>query len=784
MNIIPHIIRPASLLILSMIAVSATAQSVFKGQIKDDKQQPIAFANVILLNPADSSFVEGTVSKADGSFSITTKKSATTNYILKISSTGYTTQYRQVQQPGDLGTFELKTDVIQLKGATVTAQRPSFSLEKGGITANIENSVLSRETSANDVLRKLPGLMEKDGQVQTFTGDKPLIYVNGKKVTDYSIVKNMPVKDIKTVRLINNPGAEYDAETKCVLLITTKKRLEGLSMQVDLEGKRNHYNSHNEGVNLSYTTGKITIFANGNYEDTRAKDSENDELKNTLAKETYTNFLTSWGWNKNPYTTYALGFNYDINEKNHWGVEYSGSTSRSYNNDFMKNSTYLNDEQFDHVLSTSNGKDKSRMSHVNAFYTGTFSPKANFKLYADYLYNNTHSYQLIEENSTVTAERTIGTNSDMDYNIYATKALFGYTFNPANSLNIGSEYSFTNGTSSYNYSDGSYPSDYGNIERKIAGFTEYNFRKKRFSLTAGLRYEFVNSDLTNYLDNTQNLHRNYSNLLPSLSLNYATSKMFNHSLSFRSSVLRPDFQLLSGTSNYINRYSRQLSNPRLQPLTNYHVQYTFLYKTFMLQANYNYFKDYMGVSMTTDEKEPAVILITTKNFDHNQTISFIASYNNRWGLYQPSVTAALFKDFFKTEYLGKPTRSNNPIVQIDWNNGFYLPAGFFFNAEYQYTSSGSAQMMQLRPTHILNLSLQKSLLQDKLTFTLEGNDLLNKSNQRIRGGIGTVYLKTNQFYDRRSVSLHITYRFNSQNKKEYKGMSAAESETERLKKSK
>lgn len=784
MNILSNSIKPMSLLILSTMSVSATAQNIFKGRINDQQQQPVAFANVVLLNPADSSFVEGAVSKADGSFSITTKQTTNINYLLKISSTGYATLYHSVQQPGDLGTFELKTDVIRLKGATVTAQRPTFSLEKDGITANIENSVLSRETSANDVLRKLPGLMEKDGQVQTFTGDKPLIYVNGKKVTDYSIVRNMPVKDIKTVRLINNPGAEYDAETKCVLLITTKKRLEGLSVQADLEGSRNHYNSHNEGLNLSYTTGKITLFANGTYEDNRAKSVENDELTNTLPTETYKNILKTGGREKDNNATYALGFNYDINENNHWGIEYSGSTGRNYANTSMNDSTYLNNKLYDRVLSESYENEKNLMNHVNAFYTGTFSPKTSFKLYTDYLHSNTTDYQRTDENPTMTAKRTIETNSDMTYDIYAAKALLGYTFNPANSLNIGSEYSFTNGSSSYFYSDGSYPSDYGNIERKIAGFAEYHFRKQRFSLAAGLRYEFVNSDLTNHLDNTLNLHRNYSNLLPSFSLNYTTTKMFNHSLSFRTSVRRPDFQLLSGTSNYVNRYMRQLGNPRLQPRTNYHLQYTFLYKTFMFQANYNYIKDYIGSDMTTDEQNPAVILATTKNYSHNQTLGFIASFNYQWGFYQPSVTAALFKDFFKTKYLGKPTDNSNPIVQIDWNNGFNLPGGFFFNAEYQYMSGGNAQMMKLEPTHTLNLSLQKSFLQDKLTFTLEGNDLLNKSNQRIKGGIGTVYLKQFQFWDQRNISLHLTYRFNSRNKKEYKGQSAAESETRRLKSTK
>lgn len=781
MYIISHIIKPAALLILPATTVSATAQGVFKGRITDERQQPVAFANVMLLQPADSSFVEGTVSKEDGSFTLTPKTPASAGYLLKVSSTGYSTVYRLLQAPEDLGTIVLNTETIRLKGATVTAQRPTYSLEKGGITANVENSVLSRETSTNDVLRKLPGMMLKDGKVQTFTGDVPLIYINGKKATDYSLVRNLPVKEIKSVRLINNPGAEYDADTKCVLLITTRNRLEGLSAEADLEAARNHFNSHNEGINLSYTTGKMTIFANGTYDDSRMKILEHDVMTNTLPGKTYRSLLEATSHDIGKTGTYSLGFNYDINEKNHWGIEYSGSTNRDLEYGFMNDSTFINDQLYDHVTAPSTySRDKGTTNHVNAFYTGTFSPKASFKFYADYLRSNTSDWQTVSEISTAEKPRTVETTNSTDYDIYAAKGIFGYTFNTAHSLNIGSEYSFSNGQTTLHYSDGSYPSDYSNKERKITGFAEYNFRRNRFSLNAGLRYEYVNSDLTNNLDGTLSLHRNYSNLLPSVSLNYATTRMVSHSLSLRTSVYRPDFKWLSGNSNYVNRYMRQLGNPELQPSTACTAQYTFLFKNFMFQASYHYVKDVINSTLKTDEQDPAVILATMKNFDHKQILQLAASYSYQWGIYQPSVTAALFKDFLRTEYLGKPLGNNKPIVQIDWNNGFNLPGGFFFNAEYLYMSGGSAQFMTLRPTHQLNLRLQKSFMRDNLTFTISGNDLLDKSHQRIRGGIGTVYLKQEQSYDSRSVSLHITYRFNSGKQKSYQGQSAAESEVKRL----
>lgn len=122
-NIISLYTKPAALLLFSTVAISATAQAIFKGRITDEKHQPVAFANAVLLNSADSAFIEGAVSKADGSFTLTASPSASGNYLLKVSSTGYKTDYRTIQQSGNIGTIELKSDVIRLKGATVTASR-------------------------------------------------------------------------------------------------------------------------------------------------------------------------------------------------------------------------------------------------------------------------------------------------------------------------------------------------------------------------------------------------------------------------------------------------------------------------------------------------------------------------------------------------------------------------------------------------------------------------------------------------------------------------------------
>lgn len=47
--------------------ITASAQTI-GGKITDEQNQPVEFANVVLLSQQDSSFVQGTISREDGSF--------------------------------------------------------------------------------------------------------------------------------------------------------------------------------------------------------------------------------------------------------------------------------------------------------------------------------------------------------------------------------------------------------------------------------------------------------------------------------------------------------------------------------------------------------------------------------------------------------------------------------------------------------------------------------------------------------------------------------------------
>ena len=81
--------KRAVILLAILIAIfggSVNAQS-FLGKLVDDKEAPVGFANVVLLNPEDSAFVKGTVSEESGEFVLEGLKEQC--YILRVSYIGY-----------------------------------------------------------------------------------------------------------------------------------------------------------------------------------------------------------------------------------------------------------------------------------------------------------------------------------------------------------------------------------------------------------------------------------------------------------------------------------------------------------------------------------------------------------------------------------------------------------------------------------------------------------------------------------------------------------------------
>ena len=143
----------------------------YKGRVVDDKGEPAEYANVVLLSPTDSSFLAGGVSNESGYFVIPCNAR---RVIAKVTYVGYKSKLWTAASP-DLGTIRLHADRYTLKGVTVKTQRPQYRAAKGGMTIDVEHSVLSKMGTAVDVLGQLPRVTASGSDIKVYAKATPLI---------------------------------------------------------------------------------------------------------------------------------------------------------------------------------------------------------------------------------------------------------------------------------------------------------------------------------------------------------------------------------------------------------------------------------------------------------------------------------------------------------------------------------------------------------------------------------------------------------------------------------
>ena len=278
---------------------------------------------------------------------------------------------------------KLRQDSIQwekqLAAVTIKGTRSQFRQKNGGIVARISGTSLEKEPTATEVLAKLPGMFKnKDGKPQAFIGGSPEIYINDRKVQDYSVVENLPVTQIKEVKVIHHPGAEYGNNVGCVLLITTKKNLQGLAIVENSGFLFDSFVSNNHDLDLTYTRGKMTYYGKLGYANWQGIWKEQDIATNYVsgsqAGDNATTYIASatldCKHSYNDHFYWSAGADLALTEKQTIGVKYDGYNIHQPMPFKMTSYAMTNDHVDDNVTGNNKFFYYDWQHHVNAFLPG------------------------------------------------------------------------------------------------------------------------------------------------------------------------------------------------------------------------------------------------------------------------------------------------------------------------------------------------------------------------------------------------------------------------------
>ena len=750
------------------------------GTIIDEQGHPVAYANIALLSLSDSTLLCGGVSNESGYFAVPYEQES---LLARISYVGYKTIYRLCHQP-EVGTIRMQPDNYTLKGVVVQGERPKVVLQGNSLMMNVEGTVMERLGTAEDVLTRVPMIAKRGEGFEILGKGTPLIYLNNRKLTDLNELRNIQSDNIRSVEVIQNPGARYDASVNAVIIIRTKRAAgEGLGVELTSWSRKGHGYANNERINLTYRTGGLELFANlfGAYN----KNWSRGEFEQTVYADTlWTITNRQENTERNPYFEGRLGFNYQVNDNNSFG----GFYQHVY--DYMKISSVYDDDilfdgnVYDHLRNSSVKRGELTPRHqANLYYTGKIGQFA-IDFNADYTFRKQRNRNQQQELSEKDMDRDVNTENLTRSKLLAEKLFVSHPLWKGQ-IEVGEEYTNTHWKNRFDNQEG-YIDNSNNEqhEQAIAPFMELRQRLGSVQLSAGLRYEHVESEY--FVDGLRRNDqcRTYNDLFPSVAASTSV-KDFQFSISYSKRTTRPSYWQLSSDVTYENRLNLQMGNPYLKPIKYHNLNTTIMWKWLYLTMNFAHCVDpilYTADSLPGDSK---VNFVTYKNYDHADwlTVTLGAQKNVKLGgeaTWTPQYNVSLMKPWFKTEFLGEQKRFNHPMLVLQLGNIVTLPYDWLLQADFNLHTYGYQQNVWFNSTNaMLSLSVSKDFFKRRLNVKLTGNDLFNSGINRFTLYSNRMMFQKMEDNDSRCIQLSLRYRFNVTPSK-YKGTGAGNAEKNRL----
>lgn len=306
-------------------------------------------------------------------------------------------------------------------------------------------------------------------------------------------------------------------------------------------------------------------------------------------------------------------------------------------------------------------------------------------------------------------------------------------------------------------------------------FASWARMTERWSMSLGARYEYI--DYTFRLNEVKDndISRTDHLLTPDISIGYTFSPTAQLNISYKTSTVKPPYSRLTGSKNYVGIHELEGGNPGLRDETMHDFQIFGMWKNFLLQADYIRSADSYAFVKQLYEAPTLQLLLHPINIDVS-SINLYLIWSNNFRHWRPDYTVGLYRQWLKIN----DTKYDKPIFSYYFYNTFTLPYDFTLTANVSGQTEGDMHTNRFGTTWFtMNASVSKAFLNKTLTIKISATDIFNTANNDWTMYTYGISVDKRQSYDRRGISLNLTYRFQPR-KSKYKGKAASEAELKRL----
>jgi outer membrane receptor protein involved in Fe transport len=633
----------------------------------------------------------------------------------------------------------------ELDGVEVVHQKRLVKMEVDKMTYKVSEDEDSKSYTVLDMLRKVP-MVTVDGQDNiTVNGSSSFkVYVDGLPNVMFSsnpsmIFKSMPASAVKSIEVITNPGAKYDAEGAAGVLNIVMNKLEGQAAQ-----SMNGYNGSvratagnrqlGGSVFVSGQQGKLSYSANvmTSYNTPGNTTTEMEQIQDSGDSQV----MTSENHVKTPFTMGNLTLGYQLDEMsmlnatasiNTMSIKSDGTSSTTLTSPYSSTPfTYGSSTDMKNSRTSFSGSidyqrffNKERTHSLAFTYQLTYSPTTtkmtnNFGTSSNYI-DLTNRYS---ENK----DKTTNHIFQMDYTI---PLATGQTLALGGKLQLHD----ANSDSKYYLKDVYDPTTSSEYEYKnkiLAGYGEYTGKWNKFGAKAGVRYEYTWQDVEYHLGNGQDFKTNYGSLVPTASLQYNLGTGSNLGLTYNMRISRPGISYLNPYVDKTNPIARTYGNPDLEveKAHNLSLVYNMFTSKLMLNLNAHYNFTDNGISQYSFYDSSNLLNTTYGNVvkSHQTGLSAYVNYlltkNTRLFMNSAVNYIDLSSNALDQSNSGWTANIMAGVQQtLPWNLKL---SAFAIASTKNYTLQGWSGGFNL-----LTASLSKSLLNDKLNLSVSAMTGLN-----------------------------------------------------------
>ncbi|MDQ2718155.1 MAG: TonB-dependent receptor [Bacteroidota bacterium] len=578
--------------------VTQTSGYKIKGRLMDSiSNHPLEYATVSLFLKGEKKPANGSIADSKGNFVV--DNVAPGNYKLVAEFIGYkahTLLNLSVNKENplvDVKNIFLASKTTTLQNISVAVQGKLIENKIDKLVFNAERDLTSQVGVATDILKKVPQVsVDVDGNVELAGSSSIRFLINGKPSSAFGssisdVLQSIPASQIKSIEVITNPGAKYDAQGLggIINIILKQNNSQGINGNLSLTG-----GTRMENGSFNFAARKrnfgVNAFISNNVRLKAPQASSSDRLTNDTSANT-TILLHQDGTSsflRSGYQT-GVGFDWDLSKHNN----FSGAISYNHFNNTGTGST--NQSQ---ITTGQNGDIISTIpTFINTDHTFHFR-----NLDANLNYKKTFAKE--DQSLELSVNSSTGSRTSIDNNYQFSlpqKSLYYSTMgnNPGTEketeikadysqplkkdvlLGVGSKVSFYDVTSnshvlqldpsSSQYVKDNFLSNSLDYHQKVyALYSEISFPVfNLFDAKIGGRYE--RTEVNSFYSNAQQQTKipGYNTFVPSIFFSKKIGENAQLKLSFSKRIERPDYWDLNPFINTSDPKNLSTGNPNLQP---------------------------------------------------------------------------------------------------------------------------------------------------------------------------------------------------------------------------